>query len=70
MTPEKRLEIKQLFLDNIELNPKDVMEQYIFWPLGTNEHYLVDEIVAIKAEAFAELNPAPVVEEDLPPNEE
>lgn len=48
MTTEKIQEIAQLFIDNQELTPEEVMNGYIFGTYSNNEHYLLDEITNIK----------------------
>jgi len=65
----KRQVIKQLFQEQPELTAMEVMNGYIFWPYGENEHFMVDELQAIKMEVYNELNPVPVVEDLLPKEE-
>jgi len=49
MTDKKKLEIKTLLKENFGvITPKEIMETYIFGPETTNEHYNIDEIVAIE----------------------
>ena len=65
MNDKKQLEIKGLFIDNIDLTAKEVMEWYIFGAYAKNEHYNINDIVTIKKIAYLELNPLPVVEEEV-----
>jgi len=71
MTEEKKIEILalinsewDLWDDKTEL-AKKIEHDYIFGPLGENEHYLIDEIVALVKEVDLEKNPLPVVEEPI-----
>ena len=56
MEAKKLLEIKQLFIDDITLDAKTVMEEYIFWPRGDSEHYNISDIAGIKQWVATEIN--------------
>lgn len=69
MTDEKKLQIKQIMLaewdnyqDKHEL-AKMVEEGFIFGKYASNEHYNIDEIVAIADEIELEKNPPTPTEE-------
>lgn len=75
MNDLKRQEIKELVIslwdsyeDKTEL-AKEIERGYIFKPYGENEHYLIDDIVAIIAEVNLEKNPLPepepIIEEPI-----
>lgn len=71
MTEEKKVEILAFinaewdnYPDKTEM-AKEIEMGYIFGPLGENEHYLIDEIVALIKEVDLEKNPLPVVEEPI-----
>lgn len=69
MTEEKKVEVLAFinaewdnFPDKVEM-AKTIEHSYIFGPLGENEHFNIDEIVALIKEVDLEKNPLPVVEE-------
>ena len=72
MNNEKQIEILAVInreWDNYEdkyLMAKEIENSYIFGPLGENEHYMINEIVALINEVELERNPLPVVEEVVP----
>ena len=59
MEEKKIEEIRKVFAENPKLSADDVMMGYIFGPYGNNEHYVIDDIVAIK---YALKNPEVVDE--------
>lgn len=73
MNDLKRQEIKNLIIslwDNYEDKTelaKNVENGYIFGEYGENEHYRIDDIVAIIAEVNLEKNPLPepIIEEPI-----
>jgi hypothetical protein len=73
MSEDKKIEILALInreWDNYEDKmslARDLEEQYIFGPLGENEHYMIDDILTLIKEVELEKNPLPepvVVEEE------
>jgi len=75
MTEEKKVEILAFinaewdnYPDKTEM-AKDIEKGYIFGPLGENEHYLIDSIVALIKEVDLEKNPLPepepIIEEPI-----
>jgi hypothetical protein len=61
MTEEKRQEIKNLIDSRFEEDKttlcRDIEQGYIFGTYAENEHYNIDEIVAIYNEVESEQNP-------------
>jgi len=65
MTEDKKIEMLAIinrewdkYEDKMSL-ARDLEEQYIFGPLGENEHYLINDIVALVKEVELEKNPVP-----------
>ncbi len=68
MDENKRLEIKNKMLELWDSLEKGELvlkleKEYIFGPLGENEHYNLNDYIAIYDEIYLEKNPLPVVEE-------
>jgi hypothetical protein len=68
MDANKRLEIKNKILELYDSMDKTSIvhkleQEYIFGPLGENEHYNLSEYISIYDEIYLEKNPLPVVEE-------
>lgn len=69
ITENKKVEI--LAFINAEWNnyedknemAKEIEHSYIFGPLGQNEHYLIDDIMALIDEVELQKNPLPIIEE-------
>ena len=68
MDANKKLEIKNKILelydsmDKISIVHK-LEQEYIFGPLGENEHYHIMVFISIYDEIYLEKNPLPVIEE-------
>ena len=71
MTDEKKLQIKEIMLKEWDNYPnktelaKMIEEGFIFGKYASNEHYQIDELVAIANEIELEKNP-PKSEEEQP----
>ena len=63
MTDEKKLEIKGLFEANNDLTSLEVMNGYIFGEYAENEHYMVEDIEAIRQSVINP--PVEVIEEPV-----
>ena len=67
MEADKRIEIKgkvEAMWDDYEVKShiaKQLEHDYIFGEIASNEHYKIDEIMAIVKEVDLEKNPLPVV---------
>jgi hypothetical protein len=65
MSEDKKIEILALInreWDNYEDKTslaRIIEEQYIFGPLGENEHYMIEDILALIKEVELEKNPLP-----------
>jgi len=70
MDANKKLEIKNKILELYDSMDKILIvhkleQEYIFGPLGENEHYGLSDYIAIYDEVYLEKNPLPVVEEPV-----